>query len=134
MKRATSIGLVFATVVFGGFAEAAPDAIAPSPVASLDSDNDQTIDISEMGKAASDTFDKLDSDGDGNVDRTVLGKRMSKNEFKTADADKDNVLNKNEYFLYADSLLRAADPDKDGTLDEKEFSTKEGKKLLGLIQ
>lgn len=134
MKRATSIGLVFAVVVFGGFAEAAPDANIVSPVARFDSDNDQTIDISEMGKAASDTFDNIDIDGDGNVDRVALGKRMTKDEFKKADTDKDNLLNKNEYFAYADGLLRAADPDKDGTLDDNEFGSKEGKKLLGLIQ
>jgi Ca2+-binding EF-hand superfamily protein len=134
MKRAISIGFAISMAMFSGFAVAAPDAAIPSPVVSLDGDNDQTVDISEMGKAASDSFDKIDSDGDGNVDRAALGKRMSKDEFKKADADKDNVLTKNEYFIYADSLLRIADGDKDGTLDDKEFKSKEGKKLLGLIQ
>ncbi len=134
MKRAISIGFAISMAMFGGFAAAAPDAAVPSPVVSLDGDNDQTVDISEMGKAASDSFDKIDSDGDGNVDRAALGTRMSKDAFKKADTDKDNVLNKNEYFIYADSLLRIADEDKDGTLDDKEFNSKEGKRLLGLIQ
>lgn len=134
MNRAISVGFVISMAMFGGFAVAAPDAAIPSPVGHLDSDNDQTVDISEMGKAASDTFDSIDSDGDGNVDRAALGKRMSKDEFKKADTDKDNFLNKNEYFAYADSLLRIADEDKDGTLDDKEFNSREGKKLLGLIQ
>ena len=72
MKRASSIGFAISMAMFGGFAATAPDAAVPSPVVSLDGDNDQTVDISEMGKAASDSFDKIDSDGDGNVDRAAL--------------------------------------------------------------
>ena len=114
--------------------QAAPDGSTVSPVAILDSDDDKTIDISEIGKAASDTFDNIDSDGDGKIDLRAIDKRLSGDQFKKADVDKDGFLDKNEYFAVADSLLRAADEDKDGTLDENEFKGKEGKKLQRLIQ
>jgi hypothetical protein len=134
MHRMRLIGLVILAVALGGPAMAGPDRNATASVADLDSDNDKTIDISEMGKAASDTFDNMDSDGDGKIDLRTSGKRLSKEEFKKADTDKDDLLDKNEYFAAADSLLRAADKDKDGVLDEMEFNSKEGKKLQRLIQ
>lgn len=134
MSRAKWIGIALVAGILGGQAQAASNESAVSPVAILDSDNDNTIDISEMGKAASDTFDNIDSDGDGKVDLPATGKRLSKLEFKKADADKDGFLDKNEYFTAADGLLRIADQDKDGTLDEKEFNSKEGKILTRLIQ
>lgn len=103
-------------------------------IARLDSDNDQTIDISELGKAASDIFDSIDTDGDGGIDQKAVAKRITPKEFKKADADADKVLNKNEYFGYGDSLLRLADANKDGVLDEKEFGSKEGRMLQELLR
>lgn len=134
MSRANWIGIALIAGLLGGQAQAASNESAVSPVDLLDSDDDKTIDISEIGKAASDTFDKIDSDGAGKIDLPATGKRLSKTEFKKADADKDGFLDKNEYFAAADGLLRIADQDKDGTLDEKEFNTKEGKILQRLIQ
>lgn len=125
--------LIFNGVLFGPTL-AAPDSKIIDPVTLLDSDDDKTIDISEMGKAASDIFDNLDIDGDGKIDFQAVGKRLTRDEFKKFDTDKDDMLDKNEYFAGADSLLRAADQDRDGTLDNNEFNSKEGKKLNRLIQ
>ncbi len=127
-------GIAVLAGALSGPAMAGPDSHTASPVADLDSDSDKTIDISEMGKAASDTFDNIDSDGDGKIDLHSSGNRLSKVEYKKADTDKDDLLDKNEYFAVADSLLRAADKDKNGGLDEMEFNSKEGKKLQRLIQ
>lgn len=113
---------------------AEPNRDEPASVTVLDSDNDNTLDISEIGKAASDAFDNIDSDGDGKIDLRASGKRLLKKEFKKADADKDEQLDKNEYFATADSLLRTADKDKDGVLNEEEFNSKEGKKLQRLLK
>lgn len=134
MNRIHGIGFVIFLEAIGGLARAAPNVSQFSPVAVLDSDEDKTIDISELGKAASDTFDNIDGDGDGAIDIRTICKRLSKEEFKKADTDKDGFLNKNEYFAVADNLLRAADQDKDGTLDENEFNSKQGGTLQRLIQ
>lgn len=134
MNRMCGIAVVILVEVIGALAQAAPKVSQLTPVALLDSDEDKTVDISEIGKAASDAFDNIDTDGDGAIDMRTIGKRLSKTEFKKADSDKDGVLNKNEYFAVADSLLRAADQDKDGTLDEKEFNSKEGRILQRMIQ
>lgn len=128
------VTIVILVCFTGGLTLAAPEGNTTDPVALLDSDDDKTIDISEMGKAASDAFDNLDSDGDGKIDHRTSGKRFSREEFKKSDTDKDDMLNKNEYFAVADSLLRAADQDKDGTLDENEFNSTPGNKLQRLIQ
>lgn len=128
------VRIVVLAGAFVGPSLAGDDVKSYDPITALDSDGGKTIDISEMGKAASDTFDNLDSDGDGKIDLKAIGKRVTIEQFKQADADKDQMLDKNEYFAIADGLLRAADQDKDGALNENEFSSKEGKKLQKLIQ
>lgn len=134
MNLAYWIGIVMVAGIFGGPTQAAPEGNTVSPVATLDSDDDKTIDISEMGKAASDTFDNIDTDGDGKIDLQTIGNPLPTAQFKKADADKDGFLDKNEYFAVCDGLLRAADKDKDGTLDDQEFNSMKGKKLHRLIQ
>lgn len=134
MRRAIFVGTVTLFGALVSAAAASAETGGPSPVTLLDSDDDKTIDISEMGKAASDIFDNIDSDGDGKLDIKAVGKRISREQFRKADIDKDDMLDKNEYFALSDGLLRAADVNKDGTLDDKEFSSKEGKKLQKLIQ
>lgn len=134
MGRVIFLAIAIIASAWTGQARSAPETYVDSPVAILDSDDDKTVDISEMGKAASDVFDNLDSDGDGKVDFRATGSRLTRQEFKKADIDKDDMLDKNEYFAAADGLLRSADEDKDGTLDEKEFSSKDGKRLQKLIR
>ena len=134
MYRTFYFGIFILGVLSVGPTHAAPDRSLNDPISLLDSDDDKTIDISEMGKAASDSFDILDSDGDGKIDFRTCGKRLSRQEFKTSDTNKDDMLDKNEYFAVGDSLLRAADQDKDGTLDANEFNSMQGKKLQRLIQ
>jgi len=140
-SRAAATALIL--IGSGAFALAAPEGAKPAKVGQpttaelitrLDSDDDHTIDISELGKAASDVFDSIDTDGDGGIDQKAVAKRIPPKEFKKADTDSDKALNKNEYFGYGDSLLRLADANKDGVLDEKEFEAKEGRMLQGLLK
>ena len=141
ISRIVAVGLF--VMGAGTLAVAAPEGPKPTTttppstaelISQLDGDADHTIDISEMGKAASDMFDVIDSDGDGGVDQKAVAKRIPPKEFKKADTDADKTLNKNEYFGYADSLLRIADANKDGVLDEKELESKEGRMLQGLLR
>jgi EF hand len=126
--RLLALLAAFTPISFYGYT-----APAISPITTLDSDNDGAIDITELGKAASDMFDNLDLDGDGSVDQKEADTRLPTKDFKKADGDADGALTKNEYFHYADDLFRRADADKDGTLDDKEINSKDGKKLIRLI-
>jgi len=102
----------------------------PSPVATLDTDNDSTVDLNEINKSAEALFGKLEKDNDGTIEPKELQGRLSKKEFKAADPDNDGTLDKNEFLAVVESLFKAADPDNDGTLDDKEFASKQGKALL----
>ena len=70
------IGLVLATAVaFSGPASAAPKRV--DPVKMFNSDNDGTLDLAEVKKAASAMFTKLDPDRDGTLDARELRGRLS---------------------------------------------------------
>ncbi|MGI8568946.1 MAG: EF-hand domain-containing protein [Methylocella sp.] len=103
-------------------------------LASLDKDNDGTLDLAEVKDAAASVFDKLEKDHDATLDRRETGGRVGKKEFKEADPDRDGTLTKDEYLGLVEKLFNASDADKDGTLDPKELRSKAGRALLRLIQ
>jgi Ca2+-binding EF-hand superfamily protein len=105
-----------------------------SPLATLDADNDGTVDLIETNKAAEALFAKLEKDNDGTIEPKELQGRLSKKEFKAADPDNDGTLDKTEFLAVVESLFKAADPDNDGTLDAKELASKQGKALLRLTR
>ncbi len=101
-----------------------------SPVARLDTDNDSTVDLNEIDKAAEALFGKLEKDNDGTLDKKELQGRLTKKAFASADPDNDGTLTKDEFLSAVSALFKDADPDNDGTLDEKELASKPGKELL----
>ena len=104
------------------------------PVRMFDTDNDRTLDLAEVKKAASALFEKLDRDHDGTLDRRELAGRLDAKEFMAADPDHDGTLTLNEYLAVVEERFRAADPDKDGTLDAKELNSQAGRALLRLLK
>jgi Ca2+-binding EF-hand superfamily protein len=100
----------------------------------LDTDNDGTVDLEEVKKAASAAFDKLDRDHDGTLDRRELAGRLSAKEFAAADPDHDKTLTKDEYLAVVEQRFNAANLDNDKTLDAKEFATRAGQALLQLLR
>ena len=100
----------------------------------FDTDNDGTLDLAEVKKAASRLFAKLDRDHDGTLDRRELGARLSAREFAAADPDHDGTLTKDEYLSLVERRFNAANPDRDGTLDDKELNTRAGLALLRLLK
>jgi Ca2+-binding EF-hand superfamily protein len=130
--------LFFATAISAAALMAAPVSPAlakkASPVATLDTDNDATVDLNEINKAAEALFAKLEKDNDGTLDSKELQGRLSKKEFKAADPDNDGTLDKNEFLAAVAALFKEADPDNDGTLDAKEFASKKGKAVLRLTR
>jgi len=100
----------------------------------FDTDNDGTLDLAEVKKAASRLFGKLDRDHDGTLDRRELGRRLSAREFAAADPDHDGTLTEDEYLSLVERRFKAANPDRDGTLDEKELNTRAGLALLRLLK
>ncbi|MEF3367568.1 EF-hand domain-containing protein [Methylocystis sp. 9N] len=105
-----------------------------SPIATLDKDNDGTVDLNEINKSAEALFVVLETDSDGTLDQKEVGKHISKKDFAAADPDKSGTLSKDEYLVYVTGLFKEADPDNDGTLDEKEIKSKKGKALLRATQ
>jgi Ca2+-binding EF-hand superfamily protein len=104
------------------------------PIRMFDTDNDGTLDLAEVKKAASALFARLDRDHDGTLDKRELGGRLSAKEFTAADPDHDGTLTEDEYLAVVEQRFNAANPDKDGTLDAKELNTGAGRALLRLLR
>ena len=122
-----SISLMWATPVSA--ASSRGDAIKM-----FDTDNDGTLDLAEVKKAASSVFSKLDRDHDGTLDARELKGRLSAQELVAADPDRDGTLTLDEYLAVVEQRFNAANPDKDGTLDAKELNSPAGKALLRLMK
>ena len=107
-----------------------------NPVRMFDTDNDGTLDLAEVKKAASALFAKLDRDHDGTLDKRELAGRLSARELAAADPDPDHdgTLTADEYLAVVEQRFNAANPDKDGTLDAKELNTAAGRALLKLLR
>ncbi len=102
-------------------------------VGRFDTDNDDTVDLAEATKAASDLFDKLDADKDGTLSIKELHGHLSHRDFAAADSDHDGTLTKNEYLAVVEQRFKAADKDNDGTLRSWEFQTPAGRILARLL-
>ena len=126
------VGLLMAAdVAFSGPA-LAKDRVGP--VKMFESDNDGTLDLPEVKKAASAMFAKLDPDRDGTLDARELRGRLSARELAAADPDRDGTLTLDEYLAVVEQRFNAANPDKDGTLDAKELRSPAGRALLRLMK
>jgi Ca2+-binding EF-hand superfamily protein len=128
-----SILLTIATL----FAGSLPVLAGPrrlNPIRMFDSDNDGTLDLAEVKKAASDLFARLDRDHDGTLDKRELAGKLSARELAAADPDHNGTLTAEEYLAVVEQRFNAANPDKDGTLDAKELNTSAGRALLRLLR
>ena len=105
-----------------------------NPIRMFDIDNDGTLDLAEVKKAASALFARLDRDHDGTLDKRELAGRLSARELAAADPDHDGTLTAGEYLAVVEQRFNAANPDKDGTLDAKELNSSAGKALLRLLK
>ncbi|HWZ41521.1 MAG TPA: calcium-binding protein [Bradyrhizobium sp.] len=133
MLSRRSILLISAAVLAEG-SDAALAASRTSAIKMFDTDNDGTLDLAEVKKAASALFAKLDSDHDGTLDKRELAGRLSARELAAADPDHDGTLTQDEYLAVVEQRFNAANPDGDGTLDAKELSTPAGRALLRLLR
>src|SRR5882757_6602839 len=124
--------LMLAAVTFSAPAWAASR--RNNPIKLFDTDNDGTLDLAEVKKAASALFAKLDPDHDGTLDARELRGRLSAKELAAADPDHDGTLTLDEYLAVVEQRFNAANPDKDGTLDAKELSSPAGRALLRLLK
>jgi Ca2+-binding EF-hand superfamily protein len=132
-RRSVPLTLAIATLSVAGV-----PALAGSPRADLvkmfDTDNDGTLDLAEVKKAASGLLAKLDRDHDGTLDKRELAGRLSAKELAAADPDHDGTLTVDEYLAVVEQHFNAADTDKDGTLDAKELNSAAGRALLRLMK
>jgi hypothetical protein len=136
--RMTSRRSVLLTLAAASLAASNLGALAASRRASsikmFDTDNDGTLDLAEVKKAASALFSKLDRDRDGTLDTRELTGRLSARELGSADPDHDRTLTLDEYLAVVEQRFNAADSDKDGTLEAKELNSRAGQALLRLLR
>ncbi|WP_246207110.1 calcium-binding protein [Methylocystis heyeri] len=118
----------------GAFFFPTPSFAQQAAIKALDADNDGTLDLGEVTKAAQIVFDRLEKDQDATLDRKEIGSRLNAKEFSAADPDKDTTLTKEEYVALAAKLFKQADVEGDGTLDARELRSKAGRALLRLIR
>ncbi len=109
-------------------------AASGNAVKMFDTDNDGTLDLAEVKKAASAMFTKLDPDRDGTLDARELRGRLSAKELAAADPDRDGTLSLDEYLSVVEQRFNAANPDKDGTLDARELNARAGRALVRLLR
>jgi len=107
---------------------------AAAQVRQFDTDNDGTLDLAEVQKAADAKFAHLDRNSEGTLDAKEVPGSMSANVFAASDADNDNTLDKTEYEKVVEARFNAADSDHDGTLSNAELHTPAGRALLALIK
>lgn len=124
------VALALMIAMLSGPALAAPG----NAVKMFDTDNDGTLDLIEVKKAASAMFAKLDPDRDGTLDARELRGRLSAKELAAADPDRDGTLSLDEYLSVVEQRFNAANPDKDGTLDAKELNARAGRALVRLLR
>jgi Ca2+-binding EF-hand superfamily protein len=138
INRMISRRSVLLTLAIATLSVASVPVLAGSPrrdlVRMFDTDNDGTLDLAEVKKAASDLFTKLDGDHDGTLDKRELAGRLSAKELAAADPDHDGTLTADEYLAVVEQRFNAANPDKDGTLDAKELNSRAGRALLRLLK
>ena len=134
IEKLLALGLIAGSAFLGGTLVVAPARAEQSAIKALDTDNDGTLDINEVTKAAEAVFDRLQKDQDDTLDRKELGSRLSAKEFAAADPDKDATLTKEEYVALVQKLFKQADVDGDGKLDATELRSKAGRALLRLIR
>ena len=133
MLSRRSILLISAAFLAAG-SDAALAASRAGPIKMFDTDNDGTLDLAEVKKAASTLFARLDRDHDGTLDKRELAGRLSARDFAAADTDHDGTLTQEEYLAVVEQRFNAANPDGDGTLDAKELGTPAGRALLRLLR
>lgn len=132
-RRSVLLTLAAASLAVGNLSALAASRRAGS-IKMFDTDNDGTLDLAEVKKAASALFAKLDRDHEGTLDRRELAGRLSARELGSADPDHDRTLTLDEYLAVVEQRFNAADTDKDGTLDAKELNSRAGQALLRLLR
>ncbi len=113
---------------------AAWPALGASALKTLDTDNDGTLDLSEVKAGATAEFDKLDKDNDGTLDKKELKGRIAKKDWPSFDPDSDGTVSKDEYLAGVETVFKRANADNDGTLSAKELQTPNGQAALRLAR
>jgi Ca2+-binding EF-hand superfamily protein len=135
-KRTLALSFLAAAALFSGdfpaFALFRRNRLVPFAV--IDTDHDDTLDLTEVKTAATVLFNKLDTNHRGTLSRRELRGRMSAFEFWAADLDKDRRLTKDAYLALVEQRFVVADRDNDGTLTAAEFYSRAGLPLRRLVR
>lgn len=96
MKRLVIASSLTIAITLGLGSVCAQAKASSSPVEKIDTDNDGTIDLTEIKASAEGLFSTLEKDADGTLDMKELRGKITKKDFKTADPDSDGTVSKDE--------------------------------------
>ena len=105
-RRSILLTLATATLC-GGSLPALARSRRTNPIRMFDTDNDGTLDLAEVKKAASALFARLDRDQDGTLDKRELAGRLSAKELAAADPDHNGTLTADEYLAVVEQRFNA---------------------------
>jgi hypothetical protein len=138
IRTIATFALVATTAMMGLAPQAAlaksKTAKACKQLEAINPDNDGTLDLDEVKKAAGAVFDRLNKDNDGTLDAKELRRRLKAKEIAASDPDKDGTIDKNEYLAVVEARFKLVNRDADTTIDCKELASKPGKALMRLLK
>ncbi len=119
---------------WSGLALAQDAAGAQTPdMATLDPDNDGSVDLDEAHNAANALWLKLNPDGDETLEGDELTGRLDPADAQV-NPDGDQTIEMDEWMAVVDARFKAADANGDDVVDTAEFGSEAGQSLLKLLQ
>ena len=126
MGRNVIVALLSACLIAG----AVPSEARRSPgliLKALDTNHDNSIDLTEANSAGSALFDRLDVDRKGSLGQTELAGRVNAEDLKYG------PLSKAQYLAIVEGHFRKADANHDGKLDINELTSAAGAEFVRLV-
>ena len=105
-RRTAVLGVLVGGSLLNSTVSAFAKSGRPGSFAEIDSNQDGTLDLHGIKKAAVALFDDLDTDQDGKLSRSQLRSRLSRKDFSSADLDNDRKLTKVEFLGIIEKRLK----------------------------
>ena len=98
-----------------------------------DADQEGTVKLEQIRRAAVERFQVLDRKHKGTLTRSQLAGVLNFQQFRKADKNKHGSLDQDEFLSVIEKVFQEADTDHDGTLDQKELSSSAGQALIRMF-
>ena len=99
----------------------------------LNTDGDDTLEMTEVIALAQKTFGAINPDGDSTLEPDEVKGRVTEEEWKSVNKDGDETLEMDEWLTIARARFAQADANKDGKLTAAELDSKAGRGVVLMI-